>query len=106
MKGYVSSRISNNGDIDIPSGLPVADDANWTEKIECQYLPNSRSTVGVYQEGQFRVASYEITIDTLDWNIDNVTMICLFNSKGSEISRKQVLTLDELEDIQRIKITI
>lgn len=106
MKGYVTSRISEGGGIDKATGLPYPEGANWSEKIECHYLPNSRSTVGVYQEGQFRVASYEITISTLDWNLETASMIRLHNSKGAVISKGSVLTLDDLEDIQRIKITI
>lgn len=106
MKGYVSSRYGIGGGIDEDSGFPNADSADWTSKIECQYYPNNRNTVGAYKESVFRVASYEITVNMLDWNIFDVSMIKLFNSSGVEIAKKEVLTLDELEDIQRIKITI
>lgn len=106
MKGFISSRISTGGGIDEGSGLPNAEVGDWTKKIECQYYPNNRNTVGAYRESVFRVASYEITVHVLDWDILNVSMIKLFDVNGEEIAKKEVLTLDKLDDIQRIKITI
>lgn len=106
MKGYITSRVSLGGGFDEETALPNAETESWTDPIECQYYPNNRNTVGAYKESVFRIASYEITINMLDWNIYNVSMIKLLNSNGVEIAKKEVLTLDELEDIQRIKITI
>lgn len=106
MRGYVTSRITTEGGIDESTGLPIPEVTDWTEQVECQYYPNRKSTVGSILEGKFRLASYEITIHTTDWRLDEVSLIRLIDQKGKVISESEVLTLDNLEDIQRIKITI
>lgn len=107
MKGYISSRISEGGDyIDEETRLPVTGEESWTDLIECQYVPNRRNNIGSAQEGIFKIASYLISIDMLDWNIFDVSMIRLHNERKEQIAQDSVLTLDELEDVQTIEITI
>lgn len=106
MNGFITSRIHVAGGIDEATGMPFPESETWTDPIECQYVPNRRNTVGANREGKFRIASYEITVNMLDWNIYDVSMIRLINEKKEVITEAEVLTLDELEAIQRIKITI
>lgn len=105
MKGYISSRISTGSGID-DNGKPIFGEETWTDKIECLYTPNRRNTVGMMHGGKFRIASYLISVDTLDWNISDVSMIELYNANDKKIAEGEVLTLDELDDVQVIEITI
>lgn len=107
MIGYISSRISEGGDyIDEETRMPVVTEESWSEQIKCSYVPNRRNTVGTVQSGEFKIASYLISIDMLDWNIFDVSMIRLFNKDKKQIKQGSVLTLDELEDVQVIEISI
>jgi len=106
MKGYITATITTGGGTDEVTGYPIPTTTSETDLVECQYVPNNRRTIGAESEGQFQMASYEITTDRLDWDLQIVTMISLYNSRKQFITRKVVLTLDELEDIQRIKFTI
>lgn len=106
MKGYITATITTGGGTDEVTGYPIPTTTSETDLAECQYVPNNRRTIGVESEGQFQMASYEITCDRLNWNLDDVSMISLYNSRKVFITRKVLLTLDELEDIQRIKFTI
>lgn len=107
MKGYITATLLVSGSgTDETTGYPIPATTIETDLVECQYVPNNRRTIGAESEGQFQMASYEITTDRLDWDLQIVNMISLYNSRKQFITRKVVLTLDELEDIQRIKFTI
>lgn len=106
MKGYITSTITTGGGTDETTGMPIPTTTSETDMTECQYVPNNRRTIGAESDGVFQMASYEITTDKLRWESLDVTMISLYNSRKKLVTRKVVLTMDELEDIQRIKFTI
>lgn len=106
MKGYITATQTTGGGRDEDSGFPIPVETFESDFVECQYYPNNRRSVGSEQDGIFQMASYEITIDRVNWDLDQVTMITLYNSRRESLTQKSVLTLDELDDIQRVKITI
>jgi len=103
MRGYISSRSNADDYIDEETGMPVTGEVEWSGDIECSYKANSLSNRGVYIDGFFKQASYEITTEDMTFEGDYIR---LKNRKGEVIWESEVLSLEELDSIQRIKIVI
>lgn len=103
MRGYISSRISLGDYIDEETGMPVQGGEGWSSDIECRYKANSLNNRGAYVDGFFKQASYEITTEDMTFEGDYIR---LKNRKGTVIWESEVLSLEELDSIQRIKIVI
>lgn len=102
MNGYICKQIMTGGYID-DNGVPVPGTTTWGSDVECKYFANVSNNKGRYEEGEFKQASFEITTEDMDFIAG---VIQLKNSKKAIIATKEVLSLEELEDIQRIKLTI
>ena len=75
----------------------------WGEYILCQYAANTLSNKGVYVGGEFQESSFSITLKDMSFNAD---FIQLSNSKKELVCEKQVLSLEVLESVKRMKITV
>jgi hypothetical protein len=102
MKGSISAKIKTGGGLD-ENGNPIPVTYTWGPAIECKYRANELSNKGRYVDGMFQQASYVITIEDMDFNAD---VVKLFNSKDNEVCVKEVISLEVLEDIQRVKVMV
>lgn len=102
MKGFINAQIVVPDYFD-DNGKPVPGSVNWDSDVECKYFANINNNKGRYPDGVFKQTAFEITTD--DMNFD-AKMIRLKNRKGEVICEKEVQSLEELESVQRIKITV
>lgn len=103
MNGTISGKVKTGGGVDPDSGDPIPVTYSWTDPVECKYRANELNNRGRYDGGTFQQASYTITTEDMDFNADTVR---LFNSRGSSVCEKEVISIEVLEDIQRVKIII
>lgn len=102
MKGFISKQIFTEGYIN-DDGIPVAGSTDWGADVECKYFANVSSSKGRYPDGVFKQMSFVITTEDLSFNAG---VIRLKDKKGNVVCVKEVLSLEELEAVQRIKITV
>lgn len=104
MRGSISSKIKTGGGLDPETGGPIPVSSWWSIPVECQYKANELSNKGRYENGgTFQQASYEITTEDMDFT---ASIVKLINNRGSEVCQKEVISIEVLEDIQRVKIVI
>lgn len=103
MNGYINAQIVVGGYIDELTGIPVEDAVSWGKDVECKYFANVNNNKGRYPDGEFKQTAYEITTDDMTFRSK---IIQLKNSRKEVILTKEVQSLEELEDIQRVKITV
>lgn len=102
MRGFINAQIVVPGHID-DNGIPVSGSVSWGDDVECKYFAVTNDNKGRYNDGEFKRIAYEITTENMDFD---AKIIRLKDSKGRVICEKEVQSLEELEDVQRVKITI
>ncbi len=104
MNGYVKYKIKTGGGGKDPNtGAAVRATYTWSDFIECKYCANESNFKGRYDGGTFKQASYTITTEDMEFTS---TSVKLFNSSESEVCEKEVISLEVLEMVQRVKIVI
>ena len=71
--------------------------------LECRYISTLFNQKGRYEGGTFTQSAYEIVIENMDFNAKTIRLI---DSRGNQVCEKDIQSLEVLETIQRIKITI
>ena len=102
MKGFINAQITVAGYIN-DDGIPVPGSTTWGPDIECKYFANVNNNKGRYPDGEFKQTTFEITTEDMEFT---AKIIQLKDSKNRLIGVKEVQSLEELEDVQRIKITV
>lgn len=102
MKGYISNQIAGESYID-ENGIPVSGTLTWGDDVECKYFATENNNKGRYIDGDFKQIAFVITTEDMSFRAN---IIRLKDSKGNVICNKEVQSLEELESVQRIKITV
>lgn len=102
MNGTVRKKIQVAGGIN-EDGEPTPATVSWGDSVPCKYQANTLSNKGVYDDGEFTQSEYSITVKDMSFNADQIRLL---NSREKVVCEKRVLSLEVLEDIRRVKITI
>lgn len=102
MEGFIQAKLSGESKIN-EGGEPVAASVSFGKKIECRYISTLFNQKGRYEGGTFTQSAYEIIIENMDFNAKTIRLI---DSRGNQVCEKDIQSLEVLETIQRIKITI
>lgn len=102
MRGIVQAQVQTGGGLS-ESGEPIPTSIGWGDEVDCLYVANTKNNYGRYVDGSFTQASYTITTSDLDFR---ATIVRLTDNLGNELCIKEVQSLELLEAVQRIKITI
>lgn len=102
MRGFVNAQIITPGYIN-DDGVPVPGSTDWGRDVECKYVANVNNNKGRYPDGEFKQTEFEITTEDMSFE---AKIIRLKDRKGRIICDKEVQSLEELESVQRIKITV
>lgn len=102
MNGLIQAKIIYGSGLD-EHGEPTKGTETWTKKFECTYKPNMKRNNGRYEDGVFTQSEYEIIVFDMSFTGAEIN---LFNNKGSLICNKPVISIQELEAVQRIKIVV
>ena len=103
MKGTISAKVLTGGGIDSTTGNPIPVTFVWGDPVECLYKPITLSSKGRYAEEKFQLASYEITLEDMDFA---GKFFRLSDSRGSVVCEKEFISIEYLEEVQRVKIFI
>jgi uncharacterized protein YcnI len=102
MNGTIQAQIITGGGKDA-DGYPIKPVITWSNSIECKYIENTFNNRGKYIDGGFTQMSFSITLFDLDFD---AKIVRLTSNRGKIICEKEVQSLNVLEEIQRVKITI
>ena len=102
MKGFINAQTIVSGHTD-DDGIPVPGYTDWGDDIECKYFANINNNKGRYPDGVFKQTAFEITTEDMSFD---AKIIRLKDRKGNIVCEKEVQSLEELENVQRIKITV
>lgn len=103
MNGTILAKIKTGGGVDPESGSPIPVESSWSVPTNCKYKANLLSNKGRYLGGTFQHASYEITTPDMAFRAE---MIQLFDSRNNLVCEKEVMSIEVLEFVQRVKITV
>ena len=101
MNGYLCKQIKLNDSFDETTGTVIVGQITWDKDVECKYV-NSKS-IYTYPDGKFTKATYDITVEDMSFTAE---IVRLKNSNRVVVCEKEVQSLDILEGVQRVKITI
>lgn len=102
MNGYIQSKIIFGATTN-EHGEPVSGHIDFGEKRECRYKPNMKRSNGKYQDGVFTQSEYEITVFDMNFSASEIRLL---DKNGSVVCEKPVLSVQELESVQRVKIIV
>ena len=83
-------------------GEPIAAQSEWSEPIPCSIKTNSDNRRGRYEDGIFRIASFDILIELAEFPHNTVKL----NRLGEELGEYQVLSAEPMTTVGRTKITV
>ena len=102
MNGTVQAQIITGGGVGL-DGYPLKPTIDWGSPVECKYIENTFNNRGKYIDGSFTQMSFSITLFDLDFD---AKIVRLTSNRGKIICEKEVQSLNVLDEIQRVKITI
>lgn len=103
MLGTIAAKVQLGGGNDPVTGQPIPVTYDWGTAVECQYKAIELSNRGRYADGEFQQASYVVTTDSMEFE---GSYMLLKDSRGDVVCEKEVISIERLEDIQRVKIVL
>lgn len=102
MNGRIQSQIVVEG-VGNEYGETTPSTISWGDEVDCKYVANTQNNSGRYVDGEFTKSAYSITISDVSFNAN---VIRLTNNQGVVICVKEVQSLELLDAIQRVKISV
>ena len=101
--GFLKYEIVNNASDFNEHGEPVSGaSVEWSEPVPCSIMTNSDNRKGKYEDGEFRMASLTILIEDMEFNANRIRL----ERSGRELGEYRVQSIEELETVGRVKITV
>lgn len=90
------STINDDGD---PVTVPDA----WGDPINCNIRTTKHDKKGIYEDGEFIQASYEILLDMQTFEADKIRVI---NNRSKVLGEFEIQDIQFLDKVQRVKIVV
>lgn len=103
MRGTVQSVAIISGGGFSETGSPIADVSGPGIQVECLYFANVYNNRGTFNDDVFKRTTYNITTKDMSFS---ATEIILRDKKGDIVCKKQVQTIEVLDAVRRVKITV
>lgn len=103
MRGTISAKVITGGGIDSLTGVPIPVTFTWGDPVDCLYKAVALSSNGRYAQEKFQIASYEITLEDMEFTGKTFR---LTDNRGSVVCEKEVISIEILEEVQRVKILV
>lgn len=103
MKGTIQAVNKTSGGGFSESGEPIKDVKILGDAVECVYVANVYNNRGTYLNGNFTQSEYIITTKDLTFKAKNIQ---LNDKNGNVVCTKQVQSLDILDSVKRVRITV
>ncbi len=102
--GYIRFKEKISSGIDLNSGYPTPPSYIWGEEIPCQYIINSYDNLGVVKGEHFVKASYYILVEQpLNRTSEQ---LCLTNLRGEQLGEFSVISVEDLNAVNQVKILV
>lgn len=100
--GYLQIKVVVGGGLN-DDGEPIPAGTDWGEKIPCSIKTLTDSRKGRYDDGEFRIASFEILIEEIkDFNPPHVKL----NRYDVDLGEFTVQSVEPLKTVGRVKIQV
>lgn len=83
-------------------GEPIGNTEEWSEPVPCSIKTNSDNKNGRYEDGVFRMASFTVLVEQMDFPYNKVRL----ERHGEHLGEYKVLNAEPLETVGRTKITV
>ena len=103
INGELQYKIQRGGGIDEDTGDNIKVESIFSDPIPCQIIKNTRNNKGRYINGVFTIQSYEILIESQEFNANYVKLI---NDRGRELGVFTVQDIEYLDTVGRVKISV
>lgn len=102
--GFLYIQRTPEGEVEVDdNGIPIISaNPEWSTPIPCAIKTNTRNNKGVYRDGKFEIATYEILIEAAEIEAKRVRLE--MNGKG--IGEFVVQDIQELLSVGRVKILV
>lgn len=74
----------------------------WSEPIPCSIKTNSDTRIGVYEDGEFRQASYQIMIELAQFPYNRISLERL----GEDLGEHRIISVEPMTTVGRTKIIV
>lgn len=102
MDGYIRKVNQTQGSFN-DDGEPIAASVTYGSYIPCKYHANTLNNKGRYQDGEFTASEYIITTREMNFAAEQIE---LSNMLKNVVCQKPVQSLEVLESVMRVRITI
>jgi hypothetical protein len=102
MNGYIKGLIEADQSFD-NDGNPIGISDSFSSNIPCKYVSANRNDATSVGDGTFSQATYMITIRDMSFRSKQIK---LFNSDSVCVCTKDIIGLEVLETVKRLKIII
>lgn len=99
--GTIQYKIKSGGGMD-PKGNPMPVTFTWCDPIDCS-IKTLYHKHDIYREGKFKNSSYEVLLETQDFEAD---LVRLTNIKGKVLGEFEVKDIAYIERSGRVKLTV
>lgn len=99
--GTIQYKILSGGGLD-ENSEPIESGSSWSDPICCLYKA-VKHTHGIYQQGKFTDSSYEILIESKEFEADTVK---LTSDRDKMLGEFEVQNIEFVERSGRVKITV
>ncbi|MCQ2299703.1 MAG: hypothetical protein MJZ81_06235 [Bacteroidales bacterium] len=86
-------------------GNPVAAGISWSEGIECSVQTVRDTRKGVYEDGNFRQASFSILVEEVTEALRNAGIVRV-ERLGEDLGEYRVMSIEPLETVGRVRIMV
>lgn len=83
-------------------GEVVASEVQWSEPIECSIKTNSDNRKGRYEDGVFRMASFTVLVECIDFCSERISL----ERQGEQLGEYEIISKEPLCGVGRVKITV
>lgn len=102
INGTLQYQIVTPGELD-EFGEPTQAEVKWSEPVECQITTNSDNRKGVYEDGEFRVASFLVHLEARhSKDFDRIRLV----RHAENLGEYRIMSREPLTSVGRIKIMV
>jgi hypothetical protein len=101
--GTLEEKVITGGGVDPTTGDPIAVTSSYSTAVPCYIKVNKRNNMGVNTGGSFTLAQYEILIPS---QIFTTKTIRLKDARSTVLGEFEVQSIEFLDKVQRVKITV
>ncbi len=104
--GKLQYQTLSQGGVDV-NGEPIAQTASWSDAIACNIKTNSDNRKGVYEDGEFRVASFTVLLEADPrLKLSDIKRVKLMRNGDEALGEYRVISSEPLLTQGRIQIMV